>query len=229
MEGYDLRKVIGLMASIFVSLFLVGMICTAQPATPSPTTEGIQPLIVPIYPPTLAECESGNHFDPNAGACVSDDSQLSDDGQVSDDNQTLLGYATSAATSTKFKVGDHVHSTHSINVRNNPGTDSGIITNLPEGITGVVQDGPIHKGSLNWWTIQYDNGPRGWSSESLLELVPMMTKFRVNDHVEATDNINVRDNPGTDSGIITTLPKGCTGVVQDGPVRSGTRNYWTIQ
>jgi len=94
MEGYDLRKVIGLMASIFVSLFLVGMICTAQPATPSPTTEGIQPLIVPIYPPTLAECESGNHFDPNAGACVSDDSQLSDDGQVSDDNQTLLGYAT---------------------------------------------------------------------------------------------------------------------------------------
>jgi len=154
-----LKRVIGLMASIFVTFFLVGMICTAQLP------------IVPIHSPTLSECESGYHFDLNAGTCVSDDNQISDDSQVSDDgevydNQTLLGYATP-----KFKIGDHVQATNNINVRDDPGTISGIITTLPKGSTGVVQNGPVHSVTRNYWTIQYDNGPTGWSSENLLQLV----------------------------------------------------------
>ena len=77
-----MKRKIGLVVSIFVTLFLLGTICMAQdipgyqsPMVPEgqpPVPTGLSP-IGPGYPPhPAAICQTGYHFDPNAGTCVPD-------------------------------------------------------------------------------------------------------------------------------------------------------------
>jgi len=73
--------------------------------------------------------------------------------------------------STKFKIGDRVEATVTLNVRESPG--QGLLGTQPPGVQGTVTGGPgLGVGGDHWWwVIDFDTGPDGWSREDLLKKV----------------------------------------------------------
>jgi len=71
--------------------------------------------------------------------------------------------------SSKFKIGDGVQTSSSLNVRSTPGITEGTIAGKqPLGAFGTVIGGPTVASSNTWWNIDYVNSPDGWSTEGYL-------------------------------------------------------------
>jgi len=70
----------------------------------------------------------------------------------------------------KFRIGDWVHTTANLNVREGPGLSYIIISTMPLGTIGQIVDGPVEADGFVWWEVDYAVGVRGWSAENWLEL-----------------------------------------------------------
>jgi hypothetical protein len=68
----------------------------------------------------------------------------------------------------KFQPGDRVQTTANLNVRDEPG--GRLLGTQPLGSWGLVAKGPVQQGGYNWWLIDYDIAPEGWSVEQWLAL-----------------------------------------------------------
>lgn len=74
--------------------------------------------------------------------------------------------------STKFAINDRVQvTTGALNVRSTPSTSGTLLGSQPVGALGTVIGGPTASGGFNWWNINYDTSPDGWSVEDNLSKV----------------------------------------------------------
>lgn len=65
-------------------------------------------------------------------------------------------------------IGDKVHTTGSVNVRQSPSLSGLILMLKPAGYSGVIFNGPAQAGGHVWWQINYDQGSDGWTSQVYL-------------------------------------------------------------
>ncbi len=72
--------------------------------------------------------------------------------------------------STKFQIGNRVQTTANLNVRQTPSTSGLLLGTQATGQLGTVTGGPTAADGYNWWQIDYDNNPDGWSVEDFLVL-----------------------------------------------------------
>jgi len=92
-------------------------------------------------------------------------------------SQSSLASATTQAPSpnpppsTKFIINDRVQTTATLNVRATPSTAGVLLGTQPMGALGTVVGGPTNANGFNWWNINYDNAPDGWSVEDFLNKV----------------------------------------------------------
>jgi parallel beta-helix repeat protein len=70
----------------------------------------------------------------------------------------------------KFKIGDWVQTTASLNVREGPGLSYTIIGIVSNGSLGQVIDGSVNADGHVWWNVDYIVGVEGWSAEDWLEI-----------------------------------------------------------
>jgi hypothetical protein len=70
--------------------------------------------------------------------------------------------------STKFVIGDRVQATANLNVHATPTTAGTLLGTQASGAQGTVTGGPTAQGGFNWWQIDYDTAPDGWSVEDFL-------------------------------------------------------------
>jgi len=82
------------------------------------------------------------------------------------------------APSTKFSINDRVQTAAILNVRSTPSTSGVLLGAQPLGALGTVIGGPTNANGYDWWNINYDNAPDGWSVENFLNkvtLIPTLT------------------------------------------------------
>jgi len=79
--------------------------------------------------------------------------------------------------STKFIIGDKVQTTDILNVRSTPSISGTLLGAQSTGAQGTVIGGPIAANGFNWWQIDYDNIPDGWSAEDFLEKAIVSSLF----------------------------------------------------
>ncbi|MBI2096987.1 MAG: peptidoglycan-binding protein, partial [Candidatus Sungbacteria bacterium] len=69
---------------------------------------------------------------------------------------------------TKFIIGDRVQTTVTLNVRATPSISGTLLGTQAAGALGTVVGGPVVADGYNWWHINYDNAPDGWSVENFI-------------------------------------------------------------
>ncbi|MDP2789049.1 MAG: hypothetical protein Q8O46_03305 [bacterium] len=67
--------------------------------------------------------------------------------------------------STKFKIGDSVQTTSSVNIRSSAGVILGTQTT---GTMGTITSGPVVNGNYTRWEVDYVNAPDGWTVQNYL-------------------------------------------------------------
>jgi chitodextrinase len=78
---------------------------------------------------------------------------------------------TQPAPSTKFKIGDRVQTSGTVNVRSAPSSSATVSGTQPKGARGGVVGGPWYSNSYWWWQINFDNGADGWVTQGKLQKV----------------------------------------------------------
>jgi hypothetical protein len=74
--------------------------------------------------------------------------------------------------STTFQLNDRVQVVNgNLNVRSTPSTAGALLGSQPVGGLGTVIGGPTAANGFNWWNINYDSAPDGWSVEDNLQKV----------------------------------------------------------
>lgn len=147
------------------------------------------------------------------------------------------GGAAAAPSAGEFTLGEVVHTTVDLNVREAPGTENAVLDTEPPGMRGTVKDGPVVEDGYDWFYVEFDDDryegeTTGWCAtegtwlESGFEFVH---EFCIYDAVHATDWVNVRDGPGTDSADIGTAAPGDTGTVLRGPRQADGYTWWEVE
>ncbi|GEM_PF-4204876 len=117
------------------------------------------------------------------------------------------GHAVFAAN--KFVVGDHVQTTSGLNVRQTPSTSGVVLGTQSGGANGIIIGGPTNANGYNWWNINYNTAPDGWSAENFLVETslsspppppPLPTD---SDTISPTISITSPANSANVSGVIT--------------------------
>ena len=130
----------------------------------------------------------------------------------------------------KFKAGDTIKVTDTLNLRSSASTSGSIIAQLPAGTTGTVLGGPTNANGYTWYQFKTSGGTSGWGVQDWLEKTtvtpPPAGKFAVGDTIKVTEAMNFRSSAGTSGSVIAQLPAGTTGTVLAGPtVASGYTWY----
>ncbi|GEM_PF-2163871 len=73
-----------------------------------------------------------------------------------------------SVASTKFIIGNRIQTTATLNVRQIPSINGAVLGTQATGAYGVVTGGPTSADGYNWWNINYDTAPDGWSAENYL-------------------------------------------------------------
>ncbi|MDX1994335.1 MAG: TIR domain-containing protein [bacterium] len=53
-----------------------------------------------------------------------------------------------------------------LRIRDNPGRNTTILADVPDGTRLMIIDGPVFTDSLTWWRVRTENGIEGWSAEN---------------------------------------------------------------
>ena len=77
----------------------------------------------------------------------------------------------SSVSSTKFITGDRVITTDTLNVRSSASLTGTALGAQSLNQAGTIVSGPVSSGGYNWYDVNYDNAPDGWSVENYLEKV----------------------------------------------------------
>lgn len=151
---------------------------------------------------------------------------------------TALGAgATGTVSAATFQLGEVVHTTTGLNVRDGPGTGYTVIDTEPAAMRGTVKDGPTYADGYEWWYVEfdddrYDGTASGWCAKGdawLESGKEWTTKFCLYDAVHATDYVNIRDGPGTGSSDVGTAAPGDTGDVLEGPRNADGYTWWRVR
>ena len=61
-----------------------------------------------------------------------------------------------------------------------------------------------------------------------LQINPVL-RFKIRDHVQASDNLNVRENPSVKGNIITVISKGSTGTILSNCISTDNYHWWKVK
>ncbi|WP_135825521.1 SH3 domain-containing protein [Halorussus ruber] len=148
---------------------------------------------------------------------------------------TVLGASTASAAT--FQLGEVVHTTTDLNVRDGAGTDYTVIDTVPAAMRGTVKDGPAYADGYEWWYVEfdddrYDGTATGWCAKGdgwLSSGKEWTSKFCRYDAVHATDYVNIRDSPSTSGTDIGTTEPGDWGTVLAGPEQNDGYTWWKVE
>ena len=130
--------------------------------------------------------------------------------------------------------------TQGLNVRTGPGTSYQVITAESQGSTGTITNGPTFQDGYWWWQVNFDDGTTGWSIDDYLvqavqpnpELVTpsYQGSNSMGERVAstATQGLNVRSGPGTNSQIKIAESQGSTGTITNGPTFQDGYWWWQV-
>ncbi len=132
---------------------------------------------------------------------------------------------------TRFAVGDTVavNDPEGLRLRSGAGAGNAVLLTLPNGTRGTIVGAARVVDADTWIEIQTSLGT-GWVVESYLEpsIDPPDTpaRFERGDEVViSSDSVRLREAPGTDRAIITTLGNGISGLVTE-PPSAADNMYW---
>jgi N-acetylmuramoyl-L-alanine amidase len=122
-----------------------------------------------------------------------------------------------------------------LSYREGPGLDAAVIDLLPYGSTGVITDGPVAMDGYTWFefdVVGYGDAP-GWVAGEFLatdEGASSGNGFPIGSEVQvASDELNLRDEPGLSGATLATLPIGMTLTILDGPLAVDGFAWYLVQ
>lgn len=141
---------------------------------------------------------------------------------------------TPAPTPAKFKQGDTVRFTDSLNIRRAWTTSSmfdgkpNVLATKPEGTVATIIDGPNYADDYTWWDVSIDGFGTGHVAENWLEEIdapapkpiPKDKTFTTRFELLFRTTAGFYDYDGEKSNVKETLPAGTTGKVKSEPVEA---------
>jgi uncharacterized protein YgiM (DUF1202 family) len=141
--------------------------------------------------------------------------------------------ARSGGARAKFARGDSVQvATDGLNLRSSASGYAAVVAQLDRGSEASVIGGPRSADGYVWVQLQSSQGS-GWAAERFLRKASTRQaqsgRFkRGQSLVVNTDNLNLRNRPGTSGAVITTLPRGTAGEVVDGPRKANGYTWYRL-
>ena len=125
----------------------------------------------------------------------------------------------------------------SLNVREDVGTDKGIVTRIPTGTVVVLIESPKRAEGMRWWRVLLANGISGWVSEGTsdapyllaIEPEPVGLGGRYTVFVASARGLNLRETPSSGGTRIETIVNGADVFVLDGPVEAEGISWWYVR
>ncbi|HEV2074405.1 MAG TPA: SH3 domain-containing protein [Thermomicrobiales bacterium] len=125
----------------------------------------------------------------------------------------------------EWSAGAYVMTSSSLNLRTAPGTNSSIIRTYSGGTTATVLAGPQSATGYQWYKVEvWDDGRIGWFAGEYLETARFEPTGSRRSVVDGP--LNVRENPGTSSRILGSVPTGGVVVVRDASFVSQNGYTW---
>ncbi len=142
------------------------------------------------------------------------------------------------AGSAAFVIGDRVLvDSGALNFRTGPGTGHTVIRPLAYATLLTITDGPVGADGYTWFqgrTTAATGGEIGWAiGEGLMpapaDMPDPCLEYDTGSVVHvATDQLRLRAEPGTGTGVVTTLPSGTTLTVTGMPVGAGGYTWYPV-
>ena len=124
-----------------------------------------------------------------------------------------------------WSAGAYVMTSSSLNLRTAPGTNSSIIRTYSGGTTATVLAGPQSATGYQWYKVEvWADGRVGWFAGEYLETARFEPTGSRRSVVDGP--LNVRENPGTSSRILGSVPTGGVVVVRDASFVSQNGYTW---
>jgi uncharacterized protein YgiM (DUF1202 family) len=131
----------------------------------------------------------------------------------------------------KFKVGDTVVATESLNIRPRPGIPQRPIATAGAGTSFVISQPPLEVTGYIWYGVYSQSRGGGWVVENYLRASapPPAGKFTIGDTFRITQSTNLRSNPTTSASVLLTMSTGATGTVFGGPRTANGYTWWQVR
>lgn len=118
------------------------------------------------------------------------------------------------------------------NLRDQPGTDAGIVASLPHGTLLQVIEGPTTVGVHHWYHVRAESYD-GWLATTTFapsDAAPPAGSFAIGDVVfTRSDLVNIRENPSLKGLIVQTLPFMTQSTVVDGPMPANGYTWYKVE
>jgi len=189
---------------------------------------------VPVRHPTydLAPCSAydgqggliGHDQVPSPYDCSTVTGGKTDPGSTWDWDYLLAKMGGSAGGA--FAAGDVVRTTNAVNARSAPTIGDNVVHTNPEGVRGVVKNGPERADGYAWYEVAYENGVVGWTVESYHE--DAVVEFLHDQRVATTADLVIHDDHALDAPDVWTAPNGSAGYVLAGPQQADGYAWWQV-
>lgn len=140
------------------------------------------------------------------------------------------------ASDTTFAEGDKVVVVDgNLNLRSEAGMDADIVDVMADGSAATIVSGPTVVDDMDWYEINTVDYGSGWAAGDFLAAAddaPSGDTYPVDTvlYVQTDDgsNLNLREEPTTDAGIVDRLPDGSRVVVVDGPETADGYDWYQV-
>ncbi|MFC6953871.1 N-acetylmuramoyl-L-alanine amidase [Halorubellus litoreus] len=131
------------------------------------------------------------------------------------------------ATGGGFPAGEVVKTTSTVNARSAPEIADNVVHTNPEGVRGVVKNGPTKAAGYTWYEVAYENGVVGWAVAKYHTDQAGVT-FLHDQRVATTADLVVHDDHALDAPDVWTAPEGSAGYVRAGPQTADGYTWWRV-